>query len=146
MTQILSQSQLEGQLRGFRLSGMAKTLGIRLKQTGSQSLSYTEFLGLLLEDEINTRADNRRQRLYKNAKLAFEKGLEDFDFTFQPSINRRVIFELATCQFLAARRPLVRESGVRRPKTPRKGRENVCTGFKTLLYGMLVVVRKDMRL
>lgn len=103
MTQILSQSQLEGQLRGFRLSGMAKTLSIRLKEAESRRLGYTEFLGLLMEDEVNTRADNRQQRLYKSAKLPFEKGLEDFNFTFQPSINRREIFELATCQFLAAK-------------------------------------------
>jgi hypothetical protein len=56
MTQILYQSQLEGQLKAFRLSGMAKTLATRMKQAESGNLSFTEFLGLLLEDEANTRA------------------------------------------------------------------------------------------
>jgi DNA replication protein DnaC len=102
MTQILYQSQLESQLKLFRLSGMAKSIAMRLKQAEAQNLSYVELLGLLFEDEVTTRADNKRQRLYKSAKLPFEKGLEDFDFTFQPSINKREIIELATCQFLEA--------------------------------------------
>lgn len=107
MTQILPQAQLEGQLREFRLSGMAKSLGHRLKQAESQNLSYTELLGLLCEDEANMRADNKRLRLYRSAKLPFEKGLEDFDFTFQPSLNKREIVELATCQFLEAKTNLL---------------------------------------
>ena len=107
MTQILYQPQLEGQLKTFRLSGMAKTLVTRLKQAESGNLSYTEFLGLLLEDEAATGADNKRQRLYKSAKLPFEKDLSDFDFTFQPSLNKREIIELATCQFLVAKKNIL---------------------------------------
>jgi DNA replication protein DnaC len=107
MTQILYQGQLEGQLRSFRLTGMAKTLTARMQQAEAGNLSFTEFLGLLLEDEVNARADNRRQRLYKAAKLPFAKGLEDFDFAFQPSINKREIIELSTCQFLAERKNIL---------------------------------------
>jgi DNA replication protein DnaC len=103
MTQILYQSQLEGKLKAFRLSGMASALSGRLKQAEAKNLSYTEFLGLLLEDEANARVDNKRKRLYKAAKLPFEKGLEDFEFAFQPSLNKREIIELATCQFLEAK-------------------------------------------
>src|SRR6266700_951490 len=104
MTQILYQTQLEGQLKAFRLPGMAKTIAARLKQAESGNLSYTEFLGLLLEDEANTRSDNKRQRLYRSAKLPFEKGLEDFDFAFQPSLNKREILVLAMCQFLTEKK------------------------------------------
>ncbi len=107
MTQILYQPQLESQLKSFRLSGIAKTLSARLKQAESQNLSYIELLGLLLEDEANTRLDNKRQRMFKSAKLPFEKGLEDFDFSFQPSINKREIIELGTCQFLAERKNIL---------------------------------------
>src|SRR5215467_5359544 len=87
--QILTTSSLEQKLKQFRLSGMSKTLDVRLKQAVSGNLSYAEFLGLLLEDEENTRSDNRKLRMYKNAKLPFAKGLEDFDFAFQPSIKKQ---------------------------------------------------------
>lgn len=98
--QILTTSSLEQKLKQFRLSGMSKTLEVRLKQAQSGNLSYAEFLGLLLEDEENTRSDNRRLRMYKSAKLPFAKGLEDFDFSFQPSIKKQEILELATLRFL----------------------------------------------
>jgi DNA replication protein DnaC len=100
MTQILYPSQLEGQLKALRLPGMAKTLATRLKQAESGKLSHAELVGLLCEDEINARADNKRDKLFRNAKLPSGKGLEDFDFSFQPSLSKREIIELATCQFL----------------------------------------------
>lgn len=82
---------------------MKKTLEIRLEQAGGDSVPYPEFLSLLLEDEIMNRQDNRRKGLYKAAHLPFEKGIEDFDFTFQPSIKKREILELATGNFLTAK-------------------------------------------
>jgi DNA replication protein DnaC len=100
MSQLLTSSTLEQKLKTFRLSGMIESLRVRLKQAKEENLSHAEFLGLLCEDEENTRADNKRRKLYQRAKLPSEKGLEDFEFAFQPSINKREIMELATCQFL----------------------------------------------
>ncbi len=98
--QVLPLSELQKKLRAFKLSGMVDTLEMRLKEAGSDTLSYSEFLGLLLEDEVTRRADNRKNRLYHGARLPFEKGLEDFDFTFQPSLKKQEILEFATCHFL----------------------------------------------
>lgn len=104
MSQVLiSEQDLKKHLKDFKLSGMVKTLELRLKQAEEDSISCSEFLALLLEDEINQRTDNRRSRLYTSAHLPFEKGLEDFDFTFQPSIKKAEILELATCRFLEKR-------------------------------------------
>jgi DNA replication protein DnaC len=100
MNQILPISAIEKKLKEFRLSGMIKTLDMRIKQAQEDNLSYAEFFGLLLEDETNKRSENRRRELYRNAKLPFEKGIEDFDFSFQPSINKQEIRELATLRFL----------------------------------------------
>ena len=91
---------LNQRLRQYHLSGIAKVLELRIKQAQDDNLGYSEFLGLLLEDEANQRTDNKRQRLYKSAKLPFEKGLEDFDFTFQPSVKKKEILELATGRFI----------------------------------------------
>ena len=69
-------------------------------KSGEDKLGYTEFLGLLLEDETNKRSDNKHARLYRGAHLPFEKDLEDFDFTFQPMLKKQDILELATLRFL----------------------------------------------
>jgi len=101
MTQsFLPTTEIEKKLRIFRLSGMVAALEVRCKQATEDNLGYTEFLGLLLEDETNKRADNKHARLYKGAHFPFEKGLEDFDFTFQPSLKKHEIMELSTLRFL----------------------------------------------
>ena len=97
---IISEETLRRQLKGFKLAGMVKTLELRLKQAEEDSMGLVEFLALLLEDEISSRQDNRKSRLYKEVKLPFEKGLEDFDFSFQPSIKKQEVLEIATGRFL----------------------------------------------
>lgn len=99
-SQIVPIVEIQKRFREFKLSGIVSNLEIRLKQAEEENLGYTEFLGMLLEDEVNKRVDNKRGRLYKGAKLPFEKGIEDFDFTFQPSIKKQEIIELSTCRFI----------------------------------------------
>ncbi len=96
----LSTAVIEQRMGAFHLSGMKKTLQMRLKQASGTDMAYSEFLGLLLEDEVNQRAENKHKRLYHGARLPFEKGLEDFDFTFQPSINKKEIMQLSTGEFM----------------------------------------------
>lgn len=98
--QIIPISEIQKKLKSFKLSGMVNTLEIRIGQAEKENLGYTEFLSMLLEDEVERRADNKRGRLYRKARLPFEKGLEDFDFTFQPSIKKQEILELSTCHFI----------------------------------------------
>jgi len=105
--QIVPLSEIQKKLRAFKLSGMVNALELRIKQAGDDNLGYAEFLSLLLEDEAARRADNKRGRLYKRARLPFEKGIEDFDFSFQPSIKKQEILEFSTCRFIERRANLV---------------------------------------
>jgi len=133
--QILTATSLEPKLKAFRLSGMVKTLEVRLKQAQTGNLSYAEFLGMLLEDETNTRTDNRRQRMYKSAKLPFEKGLEDFDFSFQPSLKKQEILELGALRFLEKRSNLL---FIGQPGTG-KTHLSVAIALQALGYGKTVL-------
>jgi DNA replication protein DnaC len=91
---------LKTQLKKYCLSGIAENIQLRLKQAEGEDMGYSQFLLLLLEDEGNRREENKRVRYYKNAKLPYEKGLEDFDFSFQPSLNKKQMQEFSTCSFL----------------------------------------------
>lgn len=100
-------------LRSFKLSGICSTLAERLPYAITNKLSYQEFLSILCEDERNVRRDNNYLRRKNAAKLPHMKRLEDFDFSFQPSIDQRIINDLATCRFIDAKENLllVGESG-----------------------------------
>lgn len=99
MTATLSPVMLK-KLSAFHLSGMTRTLPVRLEEAVSRNLSHREFLELLLEDESIQRSDNRRKRLYQSAHLPCTKGIEEFDFMFQPSVKKAQILELSTGNFI----------------------------------------------
>ena len=67
------------QLRDFKLSGIYQSLDDRLAYAKEKSLSYMDFLSLLLEDEANNRRDNSYKKRYSKAKLPAHKTIEDFD-------------------------------------------------------------------
>ncbi|MBT4878254.1 MAG: ATP-binding protein [Alphaproteobacteria bacterium] len=94
-------------LKEFKLSGIVSSLEERLIYAKSNNLSYKELLELLCEDEKNTRKDNGYQRRRKAAKLPTIKLLEDFDFSFQPSIDQRSISDIATCQFINSKENII---------------------------------------
>ena len=87
-------------LRALRLSGLAQTREVRLQEAAGNGLNHLEFLELVLQDELAVRADRRRNRRIQAASFRDARTLEDFDFTFNTSIKRKQIFELATCKFI----------------------------------------------
>jgi DNA replication protein DnaC len=87
-------------LRELRLSGMAESLEVRLTEAASSKLTHLEFLELVLTDESLVRSDRRVARGIKRAGFRDVRRLEDFDFSFNKSIKRDRVFELATGRFL----------------------------------------------
>ena len=94
-------------LRNFKLSGIYNNLEERVSYAQEKSLSYGEFLGLLLEDEENNRRANSYQKRYTRAKFPAYKNIEDFDFSFQPSIDKLIINDCLTCNFITEKRNIV---------------------------------------
>jgi len=68
---------------------------------------WSIFLEMLLEDEENNRRDNSFKKRYSKAKFPYSKNIEDFDFSFQPSIDKRTINDICTCQFVKEARNVV---------------------------------------
>jgi DNA replication protein DnaC len=92
--------QIKAQLKKLKLSGMRDYLETRLIEANSNQLSYTEFLCSLLLDEIETRKQNKLNRLISQAHIGSEATMETFDFKFSPYIPVTHIKTLATCEFL----------------------------------------------
>ena len=87
-------------LRQLRLSGLLESLEIRLQEAAGHGLSHGEFLELILQDELAVRGDRQLQRRFKAAQFRERKSLEDFDWSFNPSIPRKQVYDLASCRFL----------------------------------------------
>ncbi len=87
-------------LKQLRLSGMAQSLDVRLQEATGNSLTHGEFLELVLQDELLVRQDRQRQRRLKAAQFRELKTLEDFDWQFNPSIKKKLIYDLAGGRFV----------------------------------------------
>lgn len=87
-------------LRQLRLSGLAQSLEVRLSEAAGNRLDHAEFLELILQDELNVRSSRLIGRRVKAACFNEVKNLDEFDFTFNSSIKRKQIHDLATCQFV----------------------------------------------
>ena len=97
-------SELERKLRHLRLSGLAQVFDVRLQQAVQGRLSHQEFFELLIDDELTRRRDRLLERRLRQAQFPEQKHLEEFNFSFNPSINRQQIFDLATCRFIPQHR------------------------------------------
>lgn len=88
-------------LRKLRLSGMVETLDLRATQAIDGGLGPTEFLALLLDDELDRRNQRRFARLLSQSRCDPHRTLSRFDFAAAPGVNRTLIQELASCAFVA---------------------------------------------
>jgi DNA replication protein DnaC len=130
-------NNLHDTLRKLRLSGALSSLEIRLQEAASNSLSHAEFLELVLQDELAVRADRQIDRRVKAAMFRELKTLDNFDWSFNPSIKKKQIFELATCKFIRETRDVLWMG------PPGVGKSFLCqaVGYQAIKSGYLVLYR-----
>jgi DNA replication protein DnaC len=92
--------ELDRKLRSLRLSGMAQAVPARNQEAIHHQLAYSDFLELLVEDELARHRDRLFGRRLKQAGLPEVKTLEDFDWSFNPQVPKGVILDLATTRFV----------------------------------------------
>lgn len=102
MSEALSQT-----LKKLRLSGLASTLDVRLHEAAASGLNHREFLELLLQDELLVRNSRLINRRITAAGFRETRTLEDFDFSFNPSVKKAKIFDLATGRFIREHRDVL---------------------------------------
>lgn len=96
--------RIQSNLGRLRLSRMAETLTDTLKSSEKQGGSYLAFLDALLEDEVAAKEQRRIETALKISGLPFIKSIDEFDFTFQPELDKQKVMSLFDLTF-------VRENG-----------------------------------
>lgn len=96
--------ELQRSLRQLRLGGMATVLETRLRQAQAEPMAPIDLLATLVSDELTRRSDRLLERRRKLAAFRDPgKTLDNFDFTFNPKLNRSLVFDLATGAFIDRR-------------------------------------------
>ena len=106
--------ELTPQLKQLRLSGILDSLEARNRQAIDGKLAYTEFLALLISDEVARREGKKFDLRLRRAQFRTSKTLDQFDFDRLPKLNRQLIHDLATGRYMQEKAPvlIVGPSGV----------------------------------
>jgi len=81
--------ELESALRQLRLGGMAAVLKPRLRQAQAEPVAPIDLIACLVSDELTRRSDRLLERRRKQAAFRDpDKSLDNFDFAFNPKMNR----------------------------------------------------------
>jgi DNA replication protein DnaC len=91
---------LRGHLASLRLAAAAEALPAELEYAQKMKLGHTAFLERLLGVEVTATEARRRSSLERFANLPAPWRIEDFDFDAQPSVDKKLVNELATLRFL----------------------------------------------
>lgn len=144
----MNPTNLESTLKQLRLSGLAQSLAIRLQEAAANRLSHGEFLELILQDELNVRHQRLLSRRTTAADFHALKPLDDFDWSFNPSIHKKEIFDLGTCNFIREGKDVLflGPPGVGKTALAQAlGYEAIKAGFQVLYRSIFDLVRDFMK-
>ena len=88
----------------FSTSGQPAEAPARHRDPQTGLGTTIEFLARLLEDEVERRAQKQLTVRLRRATVNTTKTLEGFDFSFNPSLNRQQILQLASCDYIRRHR------------------------------------------
>jgi len=96
----LVMEKLHHTLPALELAAADACLEAHLERAVKEETSYAQFLCELLDEEVTARHDRVLSTRLRVAHLPYQKTLSQFDFAFQPTIDRRQIRELETLRFV----------------------------------------------
>lgn len=99
--------KIKTKLRNLKLAGMVKSIDSRNKFAIENKASYIDFIELLLEDEHVNRLSNSFSKRLNKSKIDTQKTIDAFDFNYQPELNKKQIFDIASCRFVNENKNIV---------------------------------------
>jgi DNA replication protein DnaC len=104
---IATNERLQEAFRQFGWSRIPEVIYTHAEEAAAHNISYLEFLDKLLQEELAAKRDRFIRMRTRMAHLPYHKTLDQFDFSFQPSIDERRIRDLAALRFIENQENLI---------------------------------------
>ena len=92
--------RLDEQLQRLRLNTLRERLEALLQEAAEKELSHADVLDRLLTEEVDAKTAKHVTMRTNLARFPFIKGLDSFDFGYQPSVDRKQVQKLSLCHFV----------------------------------------------
>lgn len=103
---MLTQQTIE-RMYGMRMAGMAEAFQEQVGRKDVLDLAFEERFALIIEKEWHRRQEYRLTRRLKNAQLKQSATIEDIDYRHKRGLDKQVMLELITCDWIRAKRNLI---------------------------------------
>lgn len=84
----------------LKLDKIAECLSEYVDKVNKEKIPFLDALFYLTKLEIANKAERSSQFNIRIAHFPYYRTFEDFDFSFQPSINKEQVMELASLRFI----------------------------------------------
>jgi len=100
MSDTLVMDRIESNLDRLKMTRISEIIGSLVKTAEEQGKSYLSFIDELLEEEVAAKEQRRIETALKISGLPYIKSIDEFDFTFQPSLDKQKIMGLFDLSFI----------------------------------------------
>jgi DNA replication protein DnaC len=96
----LVTTRIKDAARRLHLANLEESLDALTERAAATEMGYLDFLDLVLEEETGVRDGRRFRNALKLSGLPHHKTIDEFDFAFQPDLDRRKVKDLASLGFV----------------------------------------------
>lgn len=96
----LVRERVNTHLRTLGLRRMENILSDTINDAQNRGLSYMDILDQLLTEEVQAHEDRKLKRILRLARLPFGKTIDEYDFSFQPQLDKRSVMNLFDLEFI----------------------------------------------
>lgn len=98
---ITQLDRIQEHMKKLKLYKSQERVDSLLQEASKEKWSYSSFLESLIAEEVEYKQQKNIVMRTSLARLPYIKTLENFDFSFQPSVDKKQIYELASCRYVA---------------------------------------------
>lgn len=100
-TEAISYERMHLNLKKLGLSSVSEIVDSTLEEAAATDMAHVEFLDRLLEHEVCARSERNYETKLKMSGFPYRKGIDSFDFSFQPSVDKKQVKDLLTLRFIS---------------------------------------------
>jgi DNA replication protein DnaC len=107
MTATGPYEQLKDDLGYLQLGRAAECFATLAEEAKAKEWSHVEFLAKVIGEQAASTTNRRLAARLRFARFPYRRTMDDFDFEFQPSLDRKLVADLATLRFIGENRPVL---------------------------------------
>jgi DNA replication protein DnaC len=99
--------QIKADLGYLKLDAAAGAFAMLAEEAKAEDWSHIEFLARLVAEQATADRNRRLAARLRYARFPYRRTIADFDYEFQPSVDRKLMEDLATLRFIDENRPIL---------------------------------------